>query len=190
MGPLYLIGMWFGEDQIENISNTHVLKKIGLRFQILIPALHSIVNTIGRTYVSCWEINKHALPLIMIKSGDIWFLIWSLHVFYCGFANATRVPTFFPLGLPRQRDISMQQQFYKKHKKKKKKKTLHILTRSAMRGCELTSLEVCINDKTVIERKEMWQWGVRLERQTFVPLGFKILESERHYRGWYYGVWV
>ena len=32
-------------------------------------------------------------------------------------------------------------------KKKKKKVTLHILTHGTMRGCGLTSLVVCINDK-------------------------------------------
>ena len=32
-------------------------------------------------------------------------------------------------------------------KKRKKKKTLHILTHGAMRGCGLTSLVVCSNDK-------------------------------------------
>ena len=39
--------------------------------------------------------------------------------------------------------------FNKWHKKKKKKKkvTLHILTHDAMRGCGLTSMVVCINDK-------------------------------------------
>ena len=35
----------------------------------------------------------------------------------------------------------------KKNKNKSKKVTLHILTRGAMRGCGLTSLVVCINDK-------------------------------------------
>jgi hypothetical protein len=38
--------------------------------------------------------------------------------------------------------------FNKWHKKKKKKKKiLHMLTHGAMRGCGLTSLMVCINDK-------------------------------------------
>ena len=35
----------------------------------------------------------------------------------------------------------------KKKKSKNKKVTLHILTHGAMRGCGLTSLVVCINDK-------------------------------------------
>ena len=35
----------------------------------------------------------------------------------------------------------------KKKKKENKKVRLHILTRGAMRGCGLTSLVVCINDK-------------------------------------------
>ena len=37
--------------------------------------------------------------------------------------------------------------WHKKKKKKNKKVTLHILTHGAMRGCGLTSLVVCINDK-------------------------------------------
>ena len=37
--------------------------------------------------------------------------------------------------------------FNKWHVKKKKKVTLHILTHDAMRGCGLTSMVVCINDK-------------------------------------------
>ena len=36
----------------------------------------------------------------------------------------------------------------RKKKKKKKKVTLHILIHGAMRGCGLTSLLACINDKT------------------------------------------
>jgi 23S rRNA maturation mini-RNase III len=37
--------------------------------------------------------------------------------------------------------------FYKWQKKKKKKVALHILAHGAMRGCGLSSLVVCINDK-------------------------------------------
>ena len=44
------------------------LKEIGLRFQILITTLHSIMNTIGRTNE---EINKHALPIIITKSRGV-----------------------------------------------------------------------------------------------------------------------
>ena len=53
--------------------------------------------------------------------------------------------------------------FNKWHKKKNKKVTLHILTHGAMRGCGLTSLVVCINDKIcdireryVTIRSEIW----------------------------------
>ena len=35
-------------------------KEIGLRLQILITTLHSIVNIIERTYLSNLDINKHA----------------------------------------------------------------------------------------------------------------------------------
>jgi hypothetical protein len=51
-GHLYLIGVWLGEDQITNTLKTHVLKKIGLRLQILSSTPYSLVNTIGRTYIS------------------------------------------------------------------------------------------------------------------------------------------
>jgi hypothetical protein len=56
--------------------------------------------------------------------------------------------------------------FNKWHKKKKhtnKKVTLHMLTHGAMRGCGLTSLVVCVNDKfcnirerNVTIRSEIW----------------------------------
>ena len=51
---------------------------------------------------------------------------------------------------------------------KKKKKTFHILKHGAMRGCGLTSLEVCINDKirdrrerNVTIRSEIWTTNIR-----------------------------
>ena len=50
--PLDLVGMWFGEDQRANITKTHTLKEIGLCLNILITALHSMMNTIERTIVS------------------------------------------------------------------------------------------------------------------------------------------
>ena len=58
-------------------------------------------------------------------------------------------------------------------KKKNKKVTLHILTDGAMRGCGLTSLVACINDKShdirdrnVTVRSEIWTTNVH-------PLGFE-----------------
>lgn len=49
---MYLIGVWLGQDQKTNTVNTVTcLKEIGLLFQILLPTTHSIVNSIGRTYV-------------------------------------------------------------------------------------------------------------------------------------------
>ena len=58
--------------------------------------------------------------------------------------------------------------WHKKKKKKKKKVTLHILTHGAMRGCGLTSLVVCINDKirdirerNVTIRSEIWTTNIR-----------------------------
>jgi hypothetical protein len=52
----------------EQTSQRLVLKKDwSTFFQILITTLHSILNTIGRTYVSTDKINKHALPIIIIE---------------------------------------------------------------------------------------------------------------------------
>ena len=51
-GPLYLIGMWFGD---VNQKNKHqkdaFLKEIGVHLQALLTTPHSIVNTIGRRCV-------------------------------------------------------------------------------------------------------------------------------------------
>ena len=52
IGPLYLIGMWFDDDQRANIIKTHMLREIGQHLQILITTLHLIANTIERNYVS------------------------------------------------------------------------------------------------------------------------------------------
>ena len=49
---LDLIGMWFSEDQRANFIRTLVSREIGLRFHILITALHLVVNTIERICVS------------------------------------------------------------------------------------------------------------------------------------------
>ena len=50
--------MWFSEDHRINIIKTHALKEIDLRLQILVTTLHSIMNTIGRTYASNQETNN------------------------------------------------------------------------------------------------------------------------------------
>jgi hypothetical protein len=56
--------VWFGEDQRANISKVDTcLEEIGLRLSILVTILHSIVNTIRRTYVSSKGITKHALVI-------------------------------------------------------------------------------------------------------------------------------
>ena len=63
--------------------------------------------------------------------------------------------------------------FNKRQKKKKnKKKTLHMLTYGAMRGCELTSLVICINDKfcdikekNVTIRSDIWTTEIRSLRK-------------------------
>ena len=69
-----------------------------------------------------------------------------------------------PYGLPGRCGKCMHQ-----HSTKwQKKKTLHILTHGAMRGCRLTSLVVCINDKihdlrgkNVTMRSEIWTTNIR-----------------------------
>ena len=68
IGPMYLIGMWLSEDQRANIIKT-CLKEITLRLQILTTTLHTIVYTIGKSYVSNQEISKHALPKTITNQG-------------------------------------------------------------------------------------------------------------------------
>ena len=58
--------MWLGE------YKDTCFKEIGLHLQIL---LHSIMNTIGRTYVSNQEANIQALPITMTKVGEAQFSI-------------------------------------------------------------------------------------------------------------------
>ena len=57
IGHLDFDGMWCSEDQRANIIKT-CLKEIGLYLQILKITLHSIVDIVGRTYVSSLEIDK------------------------------------------------------------------------------------------------------------------------------------
>ena len=71
-----------------------------------------------------------------------------------------------PLGLHGRCGGRMHQLSNKWHKKKKKV-TLHMLTHGAMRGCGLTSLTVCINDKfhdirerNVTIRSEIWTMNI------------------------------
>lgn len=61
IGALYLIGLWFYEDQIVSIFKTHVLQEIELRPQIVLSSVDSIPNTMGRTHVSKLKktTNKH-----------------------------------------------------------------------------------------------------------------------------------
>ena len=49
IGPLELIGLWFGEDQRADIINAHAEKRMDCVLQMFIIALHSIMNTVGRT---------------------------------------------------------------------------------------------------------------------------------------------
>ena len=67
------------------------LKGIGLRLQISITTLHSIVNTIARTYVSTSAINKDASHIIITKWGEVLFSTQILQTLHCRIANATRV---------------------------------------------------------------------------------------------------
>ena len=48
---MYWIGVWLGDDQ-EQTPSRHMLKEIGLRFQIVLTTPHSIVDTIGRPMCS------------------------------------------------------------------------------------------------------------------------------------------
>ena len=51
IGPLYLIGVWFGEDQKTKHHINTCLKEIGLHLQSLLTTPNLVLNTIGRTYV-------------------------------------------------------------------------------------------------------------------------------------------
>ena len=55
-------------------------KEIGPRLQILITALHSIMNIDGRTYVSILGINKHEVSITITKSRAVRFSIRSLQI--------------------------------------------------------------------------------------------------------------
>jgi hypothetical protein len=59
---------------------------------MLISPLHSIANTIGRTYAFTQGTNKHALPMTITTCVEVRFLgsIFVV-VFIVDFANATRV---------------------------------------------------------------------------------------------------
>ena len=67
------------------------LEVIGLHFQISISTLRLIKKIIRRTYLTNFEINKHALLITITKSRDAIFSNRFLQMFHCRFANATRV---------------------------------------------------------------------------------------------------
>ena len=69
--------------------NDICLKGIGLCLQIWLATWHSIENTIGRTYLFIWRINKHPLPTIIMKSREVQISIWFLSMLHHRFANAT-----------------------------------------------------------------------------------------------------
>ena len=83
IGPLSLIGMWFGEHQRANLVKTHDSKEIGSHLQLLITTLHSIVSTIRRTYESMEEISKHALLITITKPWEVYFSTRFLHMSDC-----------------------------------------------------------------------------------------------------------
>lgn len=57
-----LSGVWFGEEN--KLHKTNIcLEEIGLHVDI--SAIHSLVNSIGRTYVFSLEINRHAIRIII-----------------------------------------------------------------------------------------------------------------------------
>ena len=70
IGHLNLLGGWSSEDQKTNTRKDTCMEKIGLRLHILSTILHSILDTIGRTYVSCEGIHKHTLMISETKSRE------------------------------------------------------------------------------------------------------------------------
>lgn len=82
----YVVQWWSNNKHHKDTSSKH----IGLHLHIIIIALHSILNTYGRTYVSKPKTNKHALPKIVTTLWEVRFSIRFLHIFCCGFSNATQ----------------------------------------------------------------------------------------------------
>ena len=50
-GSLHLIGLWFDDNKHHKDTSVRSVRAIGSRIQIILSTPHSIVNTIGETYV-------------------------------------------------------------------------------------------------------------------------------------------
>ena len=85
-----VIGVWLGKDQRTNHKDTS-FKEIGLLAQILSTNPHSILSTTRWTYVFSLEINKHALLIMITKSGKVQFSILFLLILYHRFANKAQI---------------------------------------------------------------------------------------------------
>ena len=80
----------------------------------------SIINTIGRKNMFKLRMNKHALPMTITKSWEVWFSIWCLLMLYRRIANATKVslckPSWYKLEnmktKPRNTHIPYNNMFY------------------------------------------------------------------------------
>ena len=82
-----------------------------------------------------------------------------------------------PLGLPRECGICMHQHWTSGKRRRRRRRWHSTLTHGAMRGCGLTSLVVCINEKkrdmrerNVTIRSEIWTTNIR-------SLGFRVIRE-------------
>jgi hypothetical protein len=64
------------KEQTSRRSMYTCLEEIGLRLSVLVIILHSIMNIIGRTYVSRKGITRHALVITITVAGDVRFSTW------------------------------------------------------------------------------------------------------------------
>jgi hypothetical protein len=91
---LYLIGVWFSEDQRTNTIKRHACKRLDY--------IANVVNysTLNIEHVSCLEdhlcihqeINRHALHITITNSREVQLSIQPLVMPHCTFANVTQLP--------------------------------------------------------------------------------------------------
>jgi hypothetical protein len=106
-----------------------------------------------------------ACDIMEQHGGDVRTIWIHSHVTYASVVHTTR-----PFRAMWRTHALTFNRWHKKKKKntKNKKVTIHMLTHGTMRGCALTSLVACINDKfcdiregNVTIRSEMWTTSIR-----------------------------
>lgn len=92
-GHLNLIGLWSSEESKDKHLKNTCLKKLDYVFQKIIKNnLNSKVNTIWRTYVFSYTINKHALSRLVTQSRKTQFHSSFLMVFHHRFGKYNTNP--------------------------------------------------------------------------------------------------